>query len=142
MSRLELNARTHLTLTLAYEVRSVIAPRYALDQYARIAERVVDILINGIAGGGSQWRHNGSRQRWTLGPEATDPASARFLRAATVLVNEQGYRGASVEKISARLNVTKGSFYHHLANKDGLIASCFERSFNRIPSIAEPAPQL
>ena len=55
-------------------------------------------------------------------------ASDAFLQAATFLINEQGYRGASVEKISARLNVTKGSFYHYNDNKDDLVANCFERS--------------
>jgi AcrR family transcriptional regulator len=51
------------------------------------------------------------------------------LRAATELVNEQGYPGASVDRISARLNVTKGSFYHHNETKLDLITACFERSF-------------
>jgi AcrR family transcriptional regulator len=34
-----------------------------------------------------------------------------------------------VDKISARLKVTKGSFYHHHDNKDELISACFERTF-------------
>src|SRR5262249_5607650 len=34
--------------------------------------------------------------------------------------------------ISARLNVTKGSFYHHNDNKDDLVANCFTRSFQVI----------
>ena len=51
------------------------------------------------------------------------------MRAATELVNEQGYRGASVDKISARLHLTKGSFYHHNETKLDLITACFERSF-------------
>ena len=53
-----------------------------------------------------------------------------FLRAATQLINEEGYLGASVEKISARLNVTKGAFYHHNASKDELVVACFERTFH------------
>ena len=61
-------------------------------------------------------------------PPGDDTADA-FLRAATELVNEQGYRGASVDRISARLNLTKGAFYHHHENKLDLIAACFERSF-------------
>ena len=65
---------------------------------------------------------------WRLADGAVGPSEA-FLRAATILVNEQGYRGASIDKISARLNVTKGSFYHHHDNKHDLISECFERSF-------------
>jgi AcrR family transcriptional regulator len=34
-----------------------------------------------------------------------------------------------VDKISAELNVTKGSFYHHLDAKDDLVVACFERTF-------------
>ncbi|RVT40951.1 TetR/AcrR family transcriptional regulator [Sphingobium algorifonticola] len=52
-----------------------------------------------------------------------------FLRAATCLINERSYRGASVERIAAHLNVTKGSFYHHIDSKDDLVEACFRRSF-------------
>ncbi|MGH6957643.1 MAG: TetR/AcrR family transcriptional regulator, partial [Caulobacteraceae bacterium] len=44
--------------------------------------------------------------------------------------NEQGYLGASVDKISARLNVTKGSFYHHNEAKDDLVVACFQRTLD------------
>ena len=33
-----------------------------------------------------------------------------------------------MEKISARLNVTKGAFYHHNETKDELVEACFERT--------------
>jgi AcrR family transcriptional regulator len=42
--------------------------------------------------------------------------------------------------ISAQLNVTKGSFYHHNDNKEDLISDCFERTFaviRRALSLAE-----
>ena len=53
---------------------------------------------------------------------------------ATLLVNEQGYHGALIDKISAQLHVTKGSSYHHHYhhyndNKQDLIFICFERTF-------------
>ena len=57
-----------------------------------------------------------------------------FLQSATMLINDQGYVGASVERISAALNVTKGSFYHHLNTKDELVAACFHRSVDIIMS--------
>jgi AcrR family transcriptional regulator len=56
----------------------------------------------------------------------------KFLVAATKLINKGSYRGASVDKISAELKVTKGSFYHHNADKDELAAACFERTFGLI----------
>jgi AcrR family transcriptional regulator len=52
-----------------------------------------------------------------------------YLRAATRLVNEHGYHGASVDRIAAELQLTKGSFYHHHETKEELIAACFERTF-------------
>ena len=76
--------------------------------------------------------------------DADGSATEAFLRAATALVNEQGYRGASVDKISARLNVTKGSFYHHNDNKHDLISECFDRTFavvRRALSLAEDGPR-
>jgi AcrR family transcriptional regulator len=35
-----------------------------------------------------------------------------------------------VDKISAELNVTKGSFYHHNDAKDDLVVACFDRTFD------------
>ncbi|MET0534762.1 MAG: TetR/AcrR family transcriptional regulator, partial [Steroidobacter sp.] len=63
------------------------------------------------------------------------PARETFLVAATRLINERGYRGASVEKISERLNVTKGSFYYHHEAKDDLVVSCFKRTFETMRHI-------
>lgn len=59
-------------------------------------------------------------------------AQQKFLQAATRLINERGYRGASVERIASELNVTKGSFYHHLQAKDDLVLACFRRSFETV----------
>jgi AcrR family transcriptional regulator len=105
-------------------------PRYDLEDYDRIRERMYDIFVNGLAASGRSW------QPQSLSLEAVLQASAQeltpretFLIAATRLINEQGYRGASVEKISSRLNVTKGSFYHHHEAKDELVVDCFKRSF-------------
>ena len=55
-------------------------------------------------------------------------------------MNEQGYRGASVDRISAKLSVTKGSFYHHNENKDDLVAQCFHRTFEVIRAAHRAAP--
>jgi AcrR family transcriptional regulator len=138
LSRDDLNARGHIVISVAHWVRSWIG-RYEADEYHRVADRVTDILVHGLAGSGSTWRDADGESAWRLADDASG-ASEAFLRAATVLVNEQGYRGASVDKISARLNVTKGSFYHHNDNKHDLISECFERSFavvRRALSLAE-----
>ena len=58
--------------------------------------------------------------------EATREA---YLRTATRLINDHGVGGASVERIAATLELTKGSFYHHHDTKHDLVDDCFERSF-------------
>lgn len=123
------NARTHLLLSLVHWLPAWFE-RYEEAQYPRMAERVADIVLHGLGVPGACWSDG------EPGPPvrvlADGAAMEAFLRAATALLNEQGYRGASVDKISARLNVTKGSFYHHNDTKQDLISACFERSFKVI----------
>lgn len=128
LSRDDLNARTHIVVSIAHWVRSWIGG-YEADEYPRMGDRVGDILLRGLAAPGSAWLASEGERDWRLAPESTGAPEA-FLSAATVLVNEQGYRGASVDRISARLNVTKGSFYHHNDTKHDLITECFERTFS------------
>jgi AcrR family transcriptional regulator len=125
-ARASLNARAHLLVTAIHSMRLWIG-RYDIDDYPRVAERVADILTQGLGRPDSRWSPpplpcNKFR-------DLSEGSGEAFLRAATFLINEQGYRGASVEKISARLHVTKGSFYHHNDNKDDLVANCFARTF-------------
>jgi len=127
LTRDDLNARGHIVLSVAHGLRSWIG-RCETDEYQRAADRASDILLHGIHGAGSTWAAAEGESAWCLSSGADDTSEA-FLRAATAMVNEQGYRGASVDKISARLNVTKGSFYHHNENKHDLISECFARSF-------------
>ena len=128
LSRDDLNARAHIILSVANWMRAWFW-RYEADEYTRISERVVDVLMNGFSGAESSWNATQRELEWTLATGHSETADS-FLRAATLLVNEQGYRGASVDKISAKLNVTKGSFYHHNDNKQDLISECFERTFS------------
>ncbi|MDH4392160.1 MAG: TetR/AcrR family transcriptional regulator [Aquabacterium sp.] len=141
LGRDDLNARAHLLLSAAHWLRAWVQ-RHAVDDYPRVAQRQAQLLLQGVAAAGSSWPDAAA-----LAPLALDTVAAAalqpatpgtaddhhtadaFLRAATILVNEQGYRGASVDRISARLHVTKGSFYHHNDNKHDLISACFDRSF-------------
>ena len=101
-------------------------PRYEIADYPAIGERMAEVLIGGFAPTGAEWRPT----RLDIGGDAA-PAAGReaFLKAATRLINQRGYRGASVELISAALGVSKGSFYHHHSAKDDVVAACFARSF-------------
>jgi len=64
------------------------------------------------------------------GEEIDEGSAEHFLRAATQLINDEGYHGASVDRISSKLNVTKGAFYHYNATKDDLVVACFQRTFD------------
>jgi AcrR family transcriptional regulator len=139
LGRDDLNARAHLLLSAAHWLRTWVR-RHAIDDYPRVARRQAQLLLQGVAPAGGDWPDDAALAPLALDAVATaalrpadgtadDGTADAFLRAATALVNEQGYRGASVDRISARLHVTKGSFYHHNDNKHDLISACFDRSF-------------
>ncbi len=141
LARHDLNARAHIVLSVAHNLRQWI-DRYEVEEYPRVARRLADIVLHGLAPPGAGWQTADGEHHWKLGEDSGGTGEA-FLRAATTLVNEQGYRGASVDRISARINLTKGSFYHHNDNKHDLIAECFERTFSvvrRALSLAENGP--
>ncbi len=119
-------ARAHVLMENTFWL-PIWLPRYEPDQLGRVEARVMDVFRHGLAVDGAIWN-----PREVELPN--DPAEGReaFLLAATRLINELGYRGASVQRIASELNVTKGSFYHHLDAKDDLVTSCYQRSFDTI----------
>ncbi|PAX09281.1 TetR/AcrR family transcriptional regulator [Sphingomonas lenta] len=120
-------ARAHVLLENMFWVPAWLN-RYEPDQFDRVEERLFDVFAHGLAGPGQRW------EPAMLELPHDDPVPGResFLLAATRLINELGYRGASVQRIASELNVTKGSFYHHLDAKDDLVIACYKRSFDTI----------
>lgn len=131
------NARAHLLLSTTSWAR-VWLLRYESIDYPRVADRIADLLLSGLCADG--------RSPADAAPDlpsldaidaidaiddGSDAAAIRtaYLRAATRLVNQHGYRGASVDRIAAELQLTKGSFYHHHETKEDLIVACFGRTF-------------
>ncbi len=109
--------------------------RYAPEDHPRVRRRFIEILEVGLAPKGWRWAPQAMMLSLPDEPGAAITAGAArqdFLMAATRLINERGYRGASVERIASELNVTKGSFYHHLDAKDDLVLACFQRSLQTI----------
>ena len=100
---------------------------FDLDHFPRLARRMTDCVINGIVPAGVALDPGDLDLRAAIAP--ADAAKESFLMAATRQINAHGYRGASVDRISAALNLTKGAFYHHNEAKDELVAACFRRSF-------------
>jgi AcrR family transcriptional regulator len=100
---------------------------YDLDEFPRIARRMTDIIADGFAPRNAAFEPGDLMLHRV---EATaEAAKEAFLLAATRQINAHGYRGASVDRISASLNLTKGAFYHHNEAKDDVVAACFRRSF-------------
>ncbi len=120
-------ARAHVLLENTFWL-PVWLGRYDLDQFDRVEQRLMAIFANGIAIEGQAW----SPVLIELEKDDSDAGREAFLLAATRLINELGYRGASVQKIASELNVTKGSFYHHLDAKDDLVIACYRRSLDTI----------
>ncbi|CAN5260253.1 TetR/AcrR family transcriptional regulator [soil metagenome] len=124
----ERNARAHLLLSQA--LWAVLwLPRFNPEDYSRMADRLCDILAGGLAARGQVWSPKALELEVEPPPSRGEMSRAAFLGAATRLINEHGYLGASVQKICAELKVTKGSFYHHHDAKDDLVVQCFERTW-------------
>lgn len=127
-TRSDLNARTHLLINALTFVNAWIYT-WRVEDYPRIAQRVASILLDGIPKGGDV---PGARilDLQPGGDDIDEGSAEHFLRAATQLINDEGYHGASVDRISSKLNVTKGAFYHYNATKDDLVVACFQRTFD------------
>ena len=101
---------------------------YDLDEFPRLAQRITDIVSDGLATPGATFEPGCLVLKAPA--EGADGSKENFLLAATREINAHGYRGASVDRISASLNLTKGAFYHHNEAKDELVAACFRRTFS------------
>ncbi len=123
------SARTHMLLEQMFWAAAWLR-KYDPEDYVRIRERMYDILVGGLAVDGAAWEPTAIPLADLAAHEGPEMSRETFLLAATRLINTRGYRGASVDKISAELNVTKGSFYHHNDAKDDLVVSCFDRTFD------------
>ncbi len=127
LERAALNARAHMLLSqLTWAV--VWVGHYHDDQLPRVANRMHEILRDGLATEGCHAAVHSPDAAVTVTPDAQPGPQDDFLKAATRLINERGYKGASIDKIAAQLNVTKGSFYHHNETKEELVIECFDRS--------------
>jgi AcrR family transcriptional regulator len=122
-----LGARAHVLLENTFWLPAWLR-RYEPEQYDRVEARLMDLFAHGLATPGASW----APELLDLDHGAQEAGRDQFLLAATRLINELGYRGASVQRIASELNVTKGSFYHHLDAKDELVVACYRRSFDTI----------
>lgn len=124
-------ARAHMLLETVFWLPIWIS-QYPIDEFPRVSRRLYDILEKGVALDGAEWA---PRPIAIDGEESGEGGTENFMRVATRLINQIGYRGASVLRIVEELKVTKGSFYHHLDAKDDLIFASFRRSYRRIAQV-------
>lgn len=139
--KIVLTARAHMLLETIFWLPIWIS-RYPLDEFERVAQRLFDILDHGIARAGAVWAPVLLTDPQDGSAAGQEGGAENFLRVATRLINEMGYRGASVLRIVEELKVTKGSFYHHLDAKDDLVLESFRRSYRRIADVQALARQL
>lgn len=135
-------ARTHLVMEQLFWAAAWLR-NYDPEDYAAVGEAMFDILSRGVAAPGAVWAPLPLTVAEPTAHGRQEMSRDTFLLAATRLINARGYRGASVDKISASLNVTKGSFYHHNEAKDDLVVDCFARTFaimRRVQDLASALP--
>lgn len=123
-------ARAHI-LNEALFWSEIWLRHHAIGDFPNVGRRLIDVLDGGIATPGTEWTAG------TFLPDRPAGSAEReaFLRVATRLINEIGYKGASVERITGELNRTKGSFYHHIDAKDDLVAECSRHSYRRLAAL-------
>jgi AcrR family transcriptional regulator len=135
-------ARAHILLEVMYWW-PVWSLRYSARDFDRLEARLFDIFANGLAVGSEPWAPVAlPAGAWRTAGEGPAGATDEFLRSATVMINQRGYRGASVNRIAAALNLTKGSFYHHHDAKDDLVLDCFQKSYDRLSAVQLAALEL
>jgi len=128
-NKMALTVRTHLLLAQAQWSRTWLA-EFSITSYTRMADHMCDIILNGLKGPGFVWSPTSALDQRLIAIAAPDSPNHGFLAAAISLINEVGYEGASIDRVSARLSVTKGSFYHHIQSKKDLFAECIRRTIS------------
>lgn len=137
-----MTARAHLLQETTFWL-PIWLTRFPTDEFPRVHRQLFDLFDNGLALAGATWLPIELPRNADGEPRGDEePGSPNFLGVATRLINESGYRGASVTRIVDELQVTKGSFYHHLDTKDALILECFRRTFSRMSAVLTAAAEI
>lgn len=125
-----LTARAHI-LNEALFWAEIWLQRFAIGDFPNVRQRMLAVFDGGLVTPGTPW------QARIIDLDAAPDAAEQedYLRVATRLINDFGYRGASVEKITGDLKRAKTSFYRHLEGKDELVAACSRHSHQRLAAL-------
>ena len=125
------------------------------SEAANAANAVRDIVTHGLV----QRTCDYDPSRHPLATDSTAPARGfdreaqnrlkqeAFFKAGTRFFNRKGFNGTSLDEIAEFLQVSKGAFYYHFANKESLLSQCYEYSLDQLEAIyadisAKDAPPL
>lgn len=130
LGAIDKNVRTHQLVTQTLWANHWLMEREP-ETFSRLADRFFNIFSEGLVSDRLNWKPPESLDTG-FGLQVDDGSRENLLRAATILMNAKGYKGASVDLIAAHLDMTKGAFYHHFETKDELVKDCFARTFELI----------
>ena len=113
------------------------------EQAAAAAQGLRDVVRNGIYSTSCDY----SPRAHPLSPETAAPARGfdreaqnrlkqeAFFKAGTRFFNRKGFNGTSLDEIAEHLQVSKGAFYYHFANKESLLKQCYDYSLDQLEAI-------
>lgn len=70
-------------------------------------------------------------------PSKSDVTRARILDAAATEFRDQGYAGARLADIAARIGMKAGSLYYHFESREALVEAVMERGISRTQAALE-----
>ena len=65
-----------------------------------------------------------------------------FLKDGSRCFNQKGFSGTSLDEIAEQLQVSKGAFYYHFANKEALLTQCFDYTLDQLEQVVARIEQL
>lgn len=113
------------------------------EEAEKASDAVADICANGLLSLTTDFVSSAHRIR----PEAVPPAGGfdreaqnrlkqeAFFKAGTRFFNSKGFTGTSLDEIAEYLQVSKGAFYYHFANKESLLTQCYDYSLDQLQAI-------
>lgn len=125
-----LTARAHI-LNEALFWSEIWLPRFAIGDFSNVCQRLLAILDGGLVNQGIDWH----AEPVCLDGISEDRDRRSYLRVATRLINDFGYKGASVERIAGELKRAKTTFYRDIEGKAELVDACSRDSYYRLAGL-------
>ena len=120
------------------------------EQALSVVDELRDLFTHGLLSSPEQ--HGANTGAGILPITAEDEAFDRdaqnrlkqeaFLKAGTRCFNQKGFSGTSLDEIAEQLQVSKGAFYYHFANKESLLTQCFDYSLDQLERLVASIEQL